>query len=150
MLLYKDGAIEEHEKFFPNISFPAAGPTDDFLAQHNAYKVNSFKPHDRATEKLTGCEPYIEDGWAYIVEVVPKTDRDFAAERAKKEAEIRSHRTMLLKESDWTQGKDIPDEISQPWAAYRQALRDITEQEGFPDSVTWPLVPGTTEDPMPM
>jgi len=37
-------------------------------------------------------------------------------------------------------GARSPD-ASPDWAAYRQALRDVTEQVGFPDNVTWPLAP---------
>lgn len=53
----------------------------------------------------------------------------------------RARRNMLLSQSDWTQGKDIPDNISTPWAVYRQALRDITSQSGFPQSIEWPTPP---------
>lgn len=58
-----------------------------------------------------------------------------------KAQQIRARRNSLLAASDWTQGKDIPDTISQPWAAYRQQLRDITDQPGYPDTVTWPVRP---------
>ena len=34
-------------------------------------------------------------------------------------------------------GTNIPVE----WAEYRQALRDVPEQEGFPFNVTWPQEP---------
>ncbi len=53
---------------------------------------------------------------------------------------IRQERDKLLADSDWTQLKDISDEISVPYATYRQALRDLPEQEGFPSDVTWPVV----------
>ena len=43
--------------------------------------------------------------------------------------------------SDWTQLKDIPDNISSSWAIYRQQLRDITNQENFPWQVVWPIKP---------
>ena len=50
---------------------------------------------------------------------------------------IRNTRNQLLKESDWTQISDatVNKEI---WLTYRQALRDITTQEGFPLEVIWP------------
>jgi hypothetical protein len=51
---------------------------------------------------------------------------------------IRTQRNSMLRESDWTQGKDIPENISSIWATYRQQLRDITLQEDFPWSVSWP------------
>lgn len=56
-------------------------------------------------------------------------------------ASIRVQRNAKLLESDWTQGKDISESISTSWAAYRQALRDITSQSGFPSVVNWPTQP---------
>lgn len=57
--------------------------------------------------------------------------------------DIRNHRNMLLIRSDWTQVADAPLTAEQKaaWAIYRQALRDVTEQPGFPASVAWPEVP---------
>ena len=54
---------------------------------------------------------------------------------------VRVDRTLKLQASDWTQGKDIADEVSTAWATYRQALRDVPSQEGFPWGVTWPEQP---------
>jgi hypothetical protein len=54
--------------------------------------------------------------------------------------EVRTKRGKLLYESDWTQLPDTPVD-SQAWATYRQALRDITSQVGFPESVVWPTPP---------
>ncbi|NLK39239.1 MAG: hypothetical protein GX303_03180, partial [Clostridiales bacterium] len=56
---------------------------------------------------------------------------------------VRDKRNLLLAEYDWTQNADSPlaPEKKAEWAAYRQALRDIPEQEGFPYSVVWPAKP---------
>lgn len=51
---------------------------------------------------------------------------------------IRMQRDLLLRESDWTQAADIPDTTKLPWREYRDALRDIPQQEGFPKAVIWP------------
>jgi hypothetical protein len=52
----------------------------------------------------------------------------------------RLRRNKLLRSSDWTQVSDAP--VNQAaWATYRQALRDVPQQEGFPDNITWPEVP---------
>jgi hypothetical protein len=54
---------------------------------------------------------------------------------------IRATRDGLLVASDWTQLPDAPVD-SAAWAAYRQALRDLTDQPGFPDTLSWPVPPG--------
>jgi hypothetical protein len=64
-----------------------------------------------------------------------------AAKDAEQAKSVRAARIEKLKDSDWTQGKDIPDNVSSTWAAYRQALRDVPAQAGFPWEVTWPTQP---------
>lgn len=54
--------------------------------------------------------------------------------------EARQLRNKLLSTSDWTQVADAPVDAS-AWATYRQALRDVPQQEGFPDNITWPEAP---------
>lgn len=58
---------------------------------------------------------------------------------------IRSKRNRLLASTDWTQGKDATSRITlaqqKAWAAYRQALCDITDQPGFPNQIEWPTRP---------
>ena len=68
-------------------------------------------------------------------EVAYKAQKD--AERAKS---MRDQRNTKLAESDWTQVADAPVD-KEAWATYRQALRDITTQTGFPWEVTWPDAP---------
>lgn len=55
-------------------------------------------------------------------------------------AEARLQRDELLKGSDWTQLPDAPVN-HQAWSDYRQALRDIPEQSGFPTDINWPEKP---------
>ena len=54
--------------------------------------------------------------------------------------EARAERNRLLSASDWTQVADAPVDQA-AWSAYRQALRDIPSQPGFPHSVEWPITP---------
>jgi hypothetical protein len=67
-----------------------------------------------------------------------------AAYKAMKDAEqaksIRNSRTEMLKDSDWTQIADSTADKA-AWATYRQALRDITTQAGFPWTINWPTQP---------
>jgi hypothetical protein len=62
----------------------------------------------------------------------------FANDRAATNA--RTRRNILLTQSDWTQVDDAPVDKA-AWATYRQALRDIPQQEGFPATVVWPTQP---------
>jgi len=51
---------------------------------------------------------------------------------------VRDYRNHLLALSDshvW------PDHVPDDWRTYRQALRDIPTQAGFPENVTWPVEP---------
>lgn len=52
-----------------------------------------------------------------------------------------SQRNDLLAGCDWTQLPDVPAPTAELWAPYRQALRDITDQPGFPDNIIWPTPP---------
>lgn len=54
--------------------------------------------------------------------------------------EARAKRNTLLAASDWTQVIDAPVDQA-AWAVYRQALRDITAQAGFPETINWPVAP---------
>lgn len=82
----------------------------------------------------------------------PATDTEPAKTAAEQEAEyramkdveqakaVRQQRTEKLKDSDWTQIADSTAD-KDAWAAYRQALRDITSQAGFPWTIDWPEQP---------
>ncbi len=75
-----------------------------------------------------------EQGYPVLKEYPPLT-LEQKAENARKE------RDTLLTESDWTQLPDIPSGIKSVWAIYRQMLRDITLQSGFPENINWPEKP---------
>lgn len=84
---------------------------------------------DRAATEDTPAQTAAEQEAAY------KSMKD--AEAAKS---VRASRDEKLKSSDWTQIADATVDKT-VWAVYRQALRDITSQEGFPHSVQWPTQP---------
>lgn len=60
-----------------------------------------------------------------------------------KAARLRAQRDEKLAESDFYMQSDYPSdhEALEAVKQYRQALRDITKQETFPESVTWPEKP---------
>ena len=84
---------------------------------------------DRAAEGDQPAQTAAEQETAY------KAMKD--AEQAKS---VRTSRTEKLKDCDWTQIADSTADKA-AWATYRQALRDITAQSGFPWTITWPESP---------
>lgn len=69
-----------------------------------------------------------------------KTAAEVEAERLESLASAaRAKRDALIKETDFYMLPDYPN-APQGIAEYRQALRDITEQPGFPHSIQWPVL----------
>lgn len=70
-----------------------------------------------------------------------------AAYKAQKDAEFaksaRDSRDTLLAECDWVVVKSLESGQAVPteWANYRQALRDLPQQAGFPVTIDWPMKP---------
>jgi hypothetical protein len=54
-------------------------------------------------------------------------------------AEVREERDDKLAATDWRASSDLT--LSTEWATYRQALRDVPAQAGFPNTITWPTEP---------
>lgn len=119
----------------PSVSFPQ-NPTDALLADWNVYPVTvmPMPPYDGMTQTIVQDAPQLVEGvWAvaWLVQQLPLDQAD---------ANIRSYRDRLLYECDWTQLPDAPVDAA-TWAVYRQELRNVPQQEGFPYSVIWPTPP---------
>ena len=59
----------------------------------------------------------------------------------RKAAEVRIERNTKLAATDWTQIVDVPQSVKDNYAPYRQALRDVPSQSGFPNEIVWPIAP---------
>lgn len=53
---------------------------------------------------------------------------------------VRAERDQLLSATDWTQLPDVPQATQELYRAYRQELRDITQQEDA-FNIVWPVKP---------
>lgn len=87
-----------------------------------------------------------EDGnkIATTVEAIPEPTPEEIKER--KATEVRAQRDYLLTKSDYLVSGDYPisaEDLAKV-KAYRQELRDLPEQEGFPETVEWPTEPKVT------
>ena len=98
--------------------------------------------YDEATQiAVRNNQPsLVGDTWTigWIVQELTQSEKD--QKLAAKIASVRSQRNQKLTETDWTQVNDAPVDKA-AWATYRQALRDVPTQSGFPWSVTWPAQP---------
>lgn len=57
----------------------------------------------------------------------------------RKAAQVRAERNTKIEACDW---RVLPDVLnSDVWKVYRQALRDVPGQPGFPENVVWPVAP---------
>jgi hypothetical protein len=149
----KDGKVIAYPYDFRRLALDhknmvfSAHPTPAELAEFGVYRVRSgaVDPHDASTHKVvTADKPTLVNGkWTIVNTIVALSAEEIAERDAERAEDIRERRDALLANSDWTQGNDTPlDNVArQAWASYRQALRDITSQDGFPRSVTWPTEP---------
>lgn len=85
----------------------------------------------------------IDGQWFTKYSVADMDDEAKAATDVAQTKSVRQIRDDKLKETDWMviRSAETSIALAAEWAAYRQALRDITAQAGFPWEVTWPDAP---------
>jgi hypothetical protein len=85
----------------------------------------------------------VDGVWVATYETIQMTVEEYQPYLAKVRTAQISRRLFLLKDSDWTQMPDSPlsEEDKAVWKVYRQALRDVPAQRGFPFDVEWPVHP---------
>ena len=81
-----------------------------------------------------------EDAEGHVTTAAENEANYTAAKDAEQAKSVRDSRNTKLTESDWTQVADAPVN-KDAWATYRQALRDVTAQTGFPWTIDWPVAP---------
>ena len=139
--------VGDYRILFPNTSFNANGPDDEWLTENSCLKVNLYLDHDPLTQKLQSCQPTISNGMVNLVEVVAMTADEITNQKASAMANIRAQRNALMNACDWTQTPDNPMINKSAWATYRQALRDIPEKMGSADPRTWSSWPTSPAEP---
>lgn len=117
--------VSEHD--IPSGCYVYYGEVDVGSQYHN---LATDEPADKGTPPADGYMfDYTTKSW------VPNTSY--------LDAKARYERSQLLQASDWTQIPNSPLTAAQQtaWATYRQALRDIPAQSGYPVNITWPTAP---------
>ena len=126
--------IGDLKKENPNVSFPSP-ITENALAAFDVYSVTSTaSPEcDSKTHRVRQGVELIDGVWTqtWSLQQLPEqqaTDN------------IRAERDRRLVKSDWSQLSDVSVDAT-AWATYRQELRDLPSQSGFPFNITWPTQP---------
>lgn len=140
-------AVGDYRSLFPQTSFSENGPSQSFLTENGCLQVSQFKPYDRNTQKLTPVAPYVEGDQVYTVTVESLTSEDRQTKRKQAAAEARKQRDTLMAATDWTQLDDYPKANKAAWKNYRQQLRDVPQQSGFPETIIWPTSPDAPATP---
>lgn len=126
--------IDQLKSENPDVSFPAS-ITDAILTDYGVYPVVKVDApdHDPQLVKVTMTNPTLVNGkWTQTWEQSNRPTSEAASY-------MRHDRDKLLAETDYLALSD--QTLSAEMATYRQALRDVPSQSGFPFNVTWPTKP---------
>jgi hypothetical protein len=144
----------EVRKLFPNTSFPRVWSSDvcnqlgiDPVLESPAPTTTRYQ-----TANKNGVTQDANGNWVWAWTVGPTFTDNEEATAAEQQAayvqriddeqatRVRADRDTRLSACDWTQVADAQVDKA-VWATYRQALRDVPAQAGFPHDVTWPEQP---------
>lgn len=115
-----------------------------------AYTPQYYEMNEGETLVFTAPPPFIRPVWngeawaeAATEEEIAAWDAEHMPSAEELEQQARAKRDRLLAETDWTQVLDAPIDAAtrEAYRVYRQALRDVPEQEGFPQTIVWPELP---------
>jgi hypothetical protein len=124
----------------PGTSFPVE--IDDATAA--SFGVVPVKPttppQETHTINLERTAVLEDDIWIEKWIETPATEEQIQERTTACANDARRKRNQLLAECDWTQLSDVKAETRVGWVSYRQALRDVPEQVGFPWTITWPNI----------
>jgi hypothetical protein len=127
----------------PVIASPKPDPSGDYkVVVRNGVEQDANGNWVWAWTENDMFQEYIEtdeDGVQTTVTVQAQIDSKVAADNAALEATERATRDDLLKATDHYGLSDVS--MTEAMTAYRQALRDVPQQEGFPQTITWPTKP---------
>ena len=137
--------IGDLRKDHPNVSFPR-NISDDVLAAYNVFRVTEVPApeYNARTHRLVTQAPTLVNGvWTVTRVAVAKDQAQIDNETAQVAADVRADRNNRLAATDWRVVKhlELNENIPAVWELYRQALRDVPSQAGFPWDVTWPEAP---------
>jgi hypothetical protein len=125
----------------PGTSFPDILAEETLVDWGVYYVLPNSAPVVDYTQNVAETLPQQIDGlWTQAWAVTDASEDEIAERTAAQAAAMRADRNARLAACDWTQLADAPGDTL-AWANYRQQLRDVTAQPGFPWAVSWPVPP---------
>jgi hypothetical protein len=123
----------------PVIASPKPEPSGDYkVVVRNGVEQDANGNWVHAWTENDMFQEYTDDD-DNVVTVQDQIDAKVAADNAALEATERATRDDLLKATDHYGLSDVS--MTDAMTAYRQALRDVPQQQGFPQTITWPTKP---------
>lgn len=138
--------IDDLKKDNPQTSFPI-NISDELLAEYGVVTVVvTPKPDVDHTKNVFFGTPQLNQEtqqWETVWIIEDAAEDEIIDRVLKKQAEVREERDSLIAKTDWMVIKhlELNENIPGVWEVYRQALRDVPQQYGFPWNVTWPTQP---------
>lgn len=135
----------EIRSLYPNTSFPSQWSTE--LVEELGLDVVFESPTPSTTIYQTaykdGVEQDAQGRWVWKWSISEMSDEAKAAKDAEVAKGVRATRDRLIAETDWIVIKNLELNQNVPgiWEVYRQNLRDVPAQAGFPHNVNWPEKP---------
>jgi hypothetical protein len=132
----------EVRSMYPNTSFPSQWTPAlvEELGLDPVFETPAPTTTIYQTAFKDGVEQDAQGRWLWKWSISEMDDDAKAAKDAEAAKAVRTDRDRRLSECDWTQVADAPVDKA-VWAAYRQELRDVPAQAGFPHNITWPTKP---------
>lgn len=152
VLLNDDGSLNRYPYTLTDLKRANSGTSwpktisDELAASFNVYRVTpTQQPVENHATNLTRTAVRVNGTWIEEWVETPATPEEIAERVLQKASEVRADRNQRLVESDWTQLQDSPlnADAKLAWQLYRETLRMIPQQAGFPWEVQWPPKPTT-------
>lgn len=127
----------------PVLAAPAPAPSGEYkIVVRNGVVQDANGNWVEAYEERDMFADYVNDDGVTVTKA--EQEQAYTANKdAEAAASVRTQRDALLASCDWMAIKafEAGATVAADWATYRQALRDVTAQDGFPHNVTWPVKP---------
>lgn len=127
---------------YPYTSFESVIPKEGYPEMGFVpVKINEQPEWDNEKETCVLGSPYFSNDQVVVDwKISPLSIEELEEKKEQRSTNMRRLRNYKLVQCDWTQFPDAPVDGS-VWLEYRQALRDVPSQPGFPWDVVWPAEP---------